>query len=78
MYENSAAKVMEMTQQWERGARITKPTEVEQAAMAWRAQRAMRRTPPYRAAIAKMLLALATRIAPTVAVPNPSTPALAP
>jgi hypothetical protein len=30
----------------------------------------------YRAAIAKSLVTLAARIAPTVAVPNPSTPAL--
>ena len=32
---------------------------------------------PYRVAMAMALVALATRIAPTVAVPNPRTPALA-
>lgn len=64
MRENTAASVQELVWQWERAARMTKPTEAEQAIMAWREQRTARHPRLYRAAIAKALVALAARIAP--------------
>lgn len=48
--------------------------QVAEAARVLKRQAMPRRS--YRASVARALVALATRIAPTVAAPNPSTPAL--
>lgn len=64
MRENTAASVQEFVWQWERRARMTKPTEAEQAINVWREQQTAGCRRLYRAAIAKALVALATRIAP--------------
>lgn len=77
MYENTAASVQEFVWQWQKSAQMTQPTEVERAMAVWRQERAARRTGQWRGAVAGALIALASRIAPTVTVPPPSTPALA-
>lgn len=73
MRENTAANVQEFMWQWEQQARMTKPTEAEQAINAWREQQTAGRPRVYRAAIAKALVALATRIAPPMPVTSERT-----
>jgi hypothetical protein len=58
--------------------RAKKDAHVAEAEREWQRQRCGERGRPYREAVAKMLVALAARIAPTVGLPNLGTPARAP
>lgn len=77
MHESPAANIEEVMWRWERGARPMESDEIDQMVVSWRQHRWAAGTQPFRAALATALLALATRIAPTVAVPNPDPRALA-
>lgn len=57
--------------------RAKKGARVAEAEREWQRRRCGERGRSYRDAVAKLLVALAARIAPTVALPHPDTPALA-
>jgi hypothetical protein len=65
MSKNPAGNVAEFLWQWERGRPPTRQSEVEEAMATWRPLET-KSTAPYREAVAKALLALATWIAPSV------------
>jgi hypothetical protein len=61
----------------ERDARPIQSDEIAQMTVMWRQQRWAAGTRSMRASLATALIALATRIAPTVTVPSPGTSAVA-
>ncbi len=77
MYEYTVVKVHEMLRESEARARTTTPTEVGQVTAEWPPSVPQSRRHWAREAFARVLVAMATRIAPTVTEPDPGTPALA-
>jgi hypothetical protein len=68
MQENTAASVREFVWQWQRGAQMTQPTELERAMAAWPQERPVQGRRPWREAIGRGLIALAVQLAPNVLV----------
>ena len=77
MFDNSMIGAVGFAMHEDRLATATQNLRLTEAEAATRRQRVPLVGERYRVAMAKRLIALATRIAPSIAVPNASTPALA-